>query len=383
MNYQNVFAQIEALFPQYLDVWQECCNLESPSIDKAAVDRCGQYFIDFAKAHGWQVEVLPQMVSGNAVCITMHPEINEKPLALSGHIDTVHPVGLFGDTPVHIEGDTIYGPGVCDCKGGVVAGLLAMHALESCGYKKRPIQLLLQTDEEVGSKLSKKATINWMCEQAKDAVAFLNLEGANPGKVCLQRKGIITYRLTITGKEAHASRCATEGASAILDAAHKIIELEKLKDAEGLTCNVGTIEGGSAANTVPRQCVLLANIRFATQAQLEWVKDYVKTVAETVHVPGCTCELTQESFRVAMEYEERNVQLLDRLNECLAACGMETLSASKSTGGSDAADVTVYGIPCIDNLGVAGTGIHSVHESSPIPSLLQSAKWIAAAALGL
>lgn len=383
MNYQPIFAQIEALSPKYLTVWQECCEIESPSTDKAAVDRCGDYFIDFAKAHGWQVDVLPQPVSGNAICITMNPEVNEKPLALSGHIDTVHPIGLFGDVPVRIEGDKIYGPGVTDCKGGVVAALLAMDALEKCGYKKRPIQLLLQTDEEVGSKLSKKATINWMCEKAKDAVAFLNLEGATAGKACLQRKGIITYRLTITGKEAHASRCATEGASAILDAAHKIIELEKLKDAEGLTCNCGTIEGGSVANTVPGKCVILANIRFATQAQLEWVKDYVKNIAETVHVPGCTCELTQESFRVAMEYEERNVQLLAKLNALFVACGMEELAFNKGTGGSDAADVTVYGIPCIDNLGTMGTGIHSVHETGHIPSLVQSAKWMAAAALGL
>lgn len=383
MNYQPVFSQIEALASQYLTVWKDCCELESPTIDKAAVDRCGQYFIDFAKAHGWQVDVLPQPVSGNPICMTMNPDINEKPLALSGHIDTVHPVGLFGDTPVRVEGDTIYGPGVDDCKGGIVAALLAMDALEKCGYKKRPILLLLQTDEEVGSKLSKKATINWMCEKAKDAVAFLNLEGATPGKACLQRKGIITYRLIITGKEAHASRCATEGASAVLDAAHKIIALEKLKDAEGLTCNCGTIEGGTAANTVPGKCEILANIRFATQDQLEWVKGYVKEIAETVHVPGCTCELKQESFRVAMEYHERNVQLLDQLNEIFTACGMEKLAFNKGTGGSDAADVTAYGIPCIDNLGVVGAGIHSIHETAQIPSLVQSAKWLAAAALGL
>ena len=383
MDYQSVFAQIEALLPQYTTVWKECCELESPSIDKNAVDKCGQYFVSLAEKHGWQVEVLEQPVSGNAVCITMNPEVNERPLALSGHIDTVHPIGLFGDTPVRIEDDTIYGPGVADCKGGVVAGLLAMHALENCGYKKRPVQMLLQTDEEVGSKLSQKATINWICEQAKNAVAFMNLETAVAGKACLQRKGIITYRLTITGKAAHASRCATEGASAIADAAHKIIELEKLKDAEGLTCSVGTIEGGSAANTVPEQCVLLANIRFATQAQLNWVKNYVKNIAETVHVPGCTCELKQESFRIAMEYHERNAELLGKLNKIFVDCGMQELTVYKGTGGSDAADVTAYGIPCVENFGVIGTGVHSIHEKAEIPSFVQSAKMIAAAALGL
>ena len=66
-----------------------------------------------------------------------------------------------------------------------------------------------------------------------------------------------------------------------------------------------------------------------------------------------------------------------------AACGMEALAFNKGTGGSDAADVTVYGIPCIDNLGVFGAGIHSINESAHIPSLVQSAKWLAAAALHL
>lgn len=383
MYYQSIFDQIDALVPHYIKVWQECCTIESPTVNKAAVDACGQYFIDLAHQHGWQVEVCEQPVSGNAVCITMNPQSDAQPLALSGHIDTVHPIGLFGDTPVRIEGDKIYGPGVIDCKGSIVAGLLAMHALENCGYTARPVQMLLQTDEEVGSKLSKKATINWMCEKAKNAVAFLNLEGRSSDNLCLQRKGIITYRLTITGLEAHASHCATEGASAILDAAHKVIELEKLKDDDGLTCNCGTIEGGSAANTVPGQCVILANIRFATQEQLAWVRKYVQKIADTVHVPGCTCKLTQESFRVAMELEERNLQLLERLNAAWAQCGLSAYGWTASKGGSDAADVTVYGIPCVDNLGVSGGGIHSVHEYADIPSLADAAKRMAAAALHL
>ena len=383
MDYRPVFEAIEKLSDQYLAVWKECCEIESPSEYKEGVDCCGRYFMDLAQVHGWKTEVLEQPVSGNAVCMTMNDEVQEKPLALSGHIDTVHPVGTFGDTPVRMDGDIIYGPGVCDCKGGVVAGMLAMHALEMCGYKKRPIQLLLQSDEEVGSKTSKKATIRWICEKAKDAVAFLNLEGAKHGTVCLQRKGIINFRLTIHGQEAHSSLCAKEGASAILEAAHKIIELEKLKDDEGLTCSCGVISGGSVVNTVPGECEMLVNIRFATQAQLEWAKEYVKNIADTVYVPGCTCEVKEESFRVAMEYCERNVRLLARLNEALAACGMETLAARKSAGGSDAADVTVYGIPCVEDLGVVGGEVHSPQEYAEIPSLVHSAKQIAAAALEL
>ena len=101
-----------------------------------------------------------------------------------------------------------------DCKGGLAAGLLTMDALRLCGFTERPIMLLLQTDEEVGSSLSNKATINYICNRAKNAEAFLNLEGGQADKVCIARKGVLNYRFTVHGVEAHSSACATEGASA-------------------------------------------------------------------------------------------------------------------------------------------------------------------------
>ena len=133
MDYRPVFEAIEKLSDQYLAVWKECCEIESPSGYKEGVDCCGRYFMDMAQAHGWKTEVLEQPVSGNAVCMTMNDDVQEKPLALSGHIDTVHPVGTFGDTPVRMDGDIIYGPGVCDCKGGVVAGMLAGYYHDKIG----------------------------------------------------------------------------------------------------------------------------------------------------------------------------------------------------------------------------------------------------------
>lgn len=63
----------------------------------------------------------------------MNPESDNQPVALSGHMDTVHPVVLFGTPAVRRENEKIYGPGVMDCKGGIVAGFLAMDALQICG----------------------------------------------------------------------------------------------------------------------------------------------------------------------------------------------------------------------------------------------------------
>jgi len=380
MSCEKVFSMIETLNDKYIGVWEDICNIESPTQFKEGVDAVGNYFASLARECGFQVEIFEQPVAGDVVCITMNPDAKGKPICLSGHIDTVHPVGSFGTPAVKIAGEKIYGPGVTDCKGGVAAAFLAMEALHRCGFDKRPVRLLLQTDEELGSRISNKATINYICRRSEDAIAFLNMEGHTEGEVCLARKGIITFTFTVKGIEAHSSKCATAGASAIAEAAHKILELEKIKDAEGLTCNCGLIEDGSADNTVPGFCEFKANVRFATKEQLDWICSYVQELAANNFVEGCSCEVSQLSFRTAMEHTAQNAALADAMNRIFESNGLPVLTPSKRTGGSDAADVTAYGIPCVDSIGVTGFQIHTPGEWAELASLARAAKRIAAVA---
>lgn len=383
MSCKELFEIIDSLNSEYVKVWEDVCNIESPTKYKAGVDACGEYFAEMARERGWKVEYLRQPVAGDLVDITMNPEVDAKPIIFSAHLDTVHPVGSFGTPAVRIEGDKMYGPGVEDCKGGAVAAFLAMDALDKCGFCARPVKLILQTDEEVSSMISNKATIGYMCDRAVESVAFLNLEGYTQGEACLVRKGTITFTFKVEGVEAHGSLCATRGSNAILDAAHKIIELEKLKDKDGLTCNCGVISGGSVPNTVPGYCEFKANIRFANSEQLAWVREHVKKIAATVHVPGCKCTVNNPKGRVAMELSEKNVDLLARMNEIFEENGMPVLTASKHNGASDAADVTHAGAACIDSIGVRGGKIHSPDEFAYIESLAECAKRLAVIAENL
>jgi len=328
MDSQKLFLEIDALYEQYLSVWEEICTIESPTDYKIGVDAVGEYCIKHAQRRGWKIEVLEQPVSGNVVCITLNPDAQAAPISLSGHMDTVHPIGSFGTPTVRRDAKMIYGPGVKDCKGGIAAAFLAMDALDRCGFCARPVQLLLQSDEEKGSMPSQKQTIRWICEKAKDSIAFLNLEGYTAGEACVERKGIVTFTFTVTGQEAHSSNCATKGANAIADAAHKIIELEKLKDDNGLTCNCGVIHGGTVPNTVPGKCEFTANVRFATQEQYDWICEHVQKLAAVEHVKGCTCKVLQTSYRVMMEGCERNRHLLASMNRIFAQTGLPILKAS-------------------------------------------------------
>ncbi len=159
MDATHVFSVIDQLNEQYCDLWEKVCNIESPTDYKEGVDAVGDVFIQIAKQHQWAVEVSRQEKAGDAICITMNPRSGERPIAFSGHIDTVFPVGTFAPPAVRRDEKRIYGPGVLDCKGGVVAAVMAMDALMRCGFRKRPVQLIIQTDEETGSKTSNKQTV--------------------------------------------------------------------------------------------------------------------------------------------------------------------------------------------------------------------------------
>lgn len=379
MQYKALFDTIDSLDETYLSVWEDVCNLESPTASKAGVDAVGSYFEALARQKGWPVEKLRLETAGDPVCITLNPEAPGAPVIFSGHIDTVHPVGLFGTPAVRRDEQKIFGPGVADCKGGAVASFLAMDALERCGFNARPVKLILQTDEETGSRNSGKKTVEFMCEKAAGAVAFLNTEPCGKDKATLSRKGIWRAKLNITGKAAHSSECMN-GASAIAEAAHKLLELERMKDKAGLTCNCGVIEGGTVANSVAAFCSFLADIRFATEEQYRQAVAIVNEVAEMVYIPGCSCRVEQISYRPPMPLEQFNIDLLTKMNKIYEAAGLPVLAANVGVGGSDAAYTTLAGIPTVDSIGVFGDGIHSVSEFAYTASLGEAAKRLAAVA---
>ncbi len=377
---KNIFEIIDSLYEEYIDVWEDVCNIESPTDYKKGVDAVGDYFAEKAKKFDWRTERFSQPVSGDVAVITMNPDADAAPICLSGHMDTVYPLGFFGNPPVRRDEEKIYGPGVVDCKGGLVCAFLSMHALEISGFKSRPVMLLLQSDEENGSRSSDKATINYICARAKNAVAFLNLEGHGvaSNELCLKRKGILTFEFSVKGVAVHSSQCARCGSNAILEAAHKIIEIEKIKDHEGLTCSVNIINGGTAVNTVADSCTFKVNVRYATKEQAEWIEKFAKDLASRNTVDGCTTTVKTVSRRAAMEIEQRNLDLLEKINEIFEKNELSPYFAGSRTGGSDAADVTVAGIPVVDNIGAEGSNIHSPNEYGILESLKTMAKRIAA-----
>lgn len=376
MSHLQLFEHIAKRREYYIDIWEKLALLESPTGDKAGVDAAISYLAQLGRDMGLSVEIFPQTVAGDVLCMTLNPTVTAAPIVFSGHVDTVHTIGSFGTPAVRRDGNRIYGPGVMDCKGGIVAALAAMHALMDMGYTTRPVKLIVQTDEELNSMPSNKDTLRIMLEQAKDAVAFLNCESTKGDTLVLERKGIVQFEFTIRGKAIHASRCP-EGVSAVCEAAHKIIALERMKDVDGITCSCGLISGGTAKNTVPEECHFTADIRFCNAQQLNEARRIVEDVAKQSFVGG-TCKVAEVALRPAMEKTEANFALLDQINRIYGKVGLTLAQPRMSLGGSDAAYTTQAGIPTVDSIGVAGDFIHTIREYAMISSLEQATKRLAA-----
>ncbi len=373
---RELLTKADELNNRYIQMWIDICSIESPTDCKQGVDAVGKYFIEKAAEQGWDVETHREDISGDCISITMNQASDEAPVVFSGHMDTVHAVGSFGSPPVRCEGDTIYGPGVKDCKGGIAAAFMAMDMLASCGFKKRPVRLILQSDEEVGSISSEGRTIEFMRAKAQDSVAFFNCEAHRNGGVTLMRKGSVKYEFEIKGRAVHSSNCYL-GASAVTEAAHKIIELEKMKARNGITCNCGTIAGGTADNSVPAVCSFSADIRFNDMKELEEAQRRVQKISDRSYVRGTECICRVKSMRKPMELCDANVKLFHRINEIFREYNLPQVRLEKSRGGSDASDMTYFNIPCIDSMGVTGRFIHSVNEEARISSLKEAATRLA------
>ena len=379
ISYQSIFERIDKLKNEYLTYWKDIVEIDSPTEYKEGVDRVGKYLIDKAARQLWDIEIEENEIVGNAICITMNPGGTLQPIAISAHMDTVHPIGSMN---TYIKDEKIYGPGCTDCKGGLIICLLVMKALKDEGYIDRPIRFILQADEENGSRLSNHKTIDYMIEKAKDCCAFFNLECYRDGTIVTSRKGIRRYELTVHGKAAHSSVC-NQGISSVLEMSHKIIELEKLKQPDDITINVGTIEGGTTTNTVPETCKISIDVRFNDEKQMNEADNYIRNIVNTSYVPGTNASLKLISTRIAMEHKEENTILLNKINDVFSMSGLSLLSERKAAGGSDAAYTSNANIPTIDSIGVSGGYIHSKDEYANISSLADNAKRVAAIIYGL
>ena len=235
--------------------------IQSGSYNKKGIDRVVRLIQSEFKNNKLFCQVIEQKTFGNHLVVrSFHQAPPGTQVLLVGHMDTVFPE----DTPFNWykeDNKNSYGPGVADMKGGLVAGIFAMKALEFAGLlQKVPITFFFNSDEEIGSKTSGKLIEN---EAKNSTFAFVLESGGLAGELVTGRKGRISVKLDIKGKAGHAAYADKDKASAIVELAHKTIAFESLNDQKrGISVNVGLVKGGIGSNTVPENATVFIEFRF-------------------------------------------------------------------------------------------------------------------------
>ena len=288
-------------------------------------------------------------------------------ILLIAHLDTVFPKGTVQSRKFKIDGDTATGPGVSDCKSGVVTIIGAMNKLSKMQWPDCEIGCLFNTDEEIGSPGS-RAIIERLARRAKLVLVVEPAEGEN---LTVARKGIGRFTLRVFGKAAHAGSNFLDGSNAILELSHKVLALHDLNDLVlGVTLNVGIVSGGVRPNVIPDYAAAEVDVRFPSANWESKLITALETIAETNLVTGTSAKLSGGITRPAMPVSPENLKLYNLVKQVGQTLGME-LGIFKSGGGSDANFTAALGIPTLDGLGPSGGGHHSADEYLSVPSLFQ------------
>jgi glutamate carboxypeptidase len=310
-----------------------------------------------AEAVSGRVKIHKHKLFGDVLEVRFGPaRSGRKPILLLGHLDTVWPLGTLRTMPLHKRDGRFYGPGVLDMKSGVAMALAAIRALKQLGVS-RPITLLLNSDEEVGSPVSRRITERL----ALASQAVLVLEPAQ-GLACkTARKGVGGYRIDVTGVASHSGVDFASGHSAILELARLIQTVASFTDLRrGLTVNPGVISGGTRANVIAQHAYAEVDVRIARASDATRVEKLFRNLR--CSDPHCSLTVTGGINRPPMERKSGTVALYKQAHKLAAELGFQ-LDEATTGGASDGNFTAALGIPTLDGLGAVGEGAHAAHES--------------------
>jgi glutamate carboxypeptidase len=358
---QPLLRYTKAKKEEIIETIGQMVECESPSDSPAHVNR----YVDLLIEHSKDIAI-PKLIKSDKYGKHLRLEFKvpgrrkDGRILGIGHSDTVWPLGTLQSMPYRRRKGRLWGPGVLDMKAGIAFFIYAARALRDLDIPaRRKIDLLIVSDEEIGSKDSRSLTES----EAKRSNCVLVLEpGSAPvGALKTARKGIAGYRLTVHGKAAHAGVDFSSGASAIVEIARQIDRIARFTDLErGTTVNPGVISGGTRTN------VTAAEARVDIDVRVTRVRDaaIIDRKMRSLRAFDKRCKLNVEGGlnRPPMERSKAVVSLFSRAKEIGASMGLQ-LEESSTGGGSDGNFTAALGIPTLDGLGAVGEGAHAINES--------------------
>jgi glutamate carboxypeptidase len=280
------------------------------------------------------------------------------------HLDTVHPLGFIQRLPFRIEGDSAFGPGIYDMKGGAY---LAYHAFaELCATPERSplgVTQLYVSDEEIGSPTS-RALIE---KEGRKAKYVLVTEPARDGgKIVSGRKGVGRFEIFVKGVPAHAGTRPEDGRNAIRELANIIQALEAMNDLKrGVTVNVGVVRGGTRPNVIAEEAYAEVDLRVPSVADGDDLVPKILNLKS--HTEGVSVKVVGGLNRPPYQKGNAGAALYEHARTLAGEIGFDL--ADTFTGGGSDGNFTALHTATLDGLGVDGEGAHTHYEQLYISSI--------------
>ncbi len=358
-----------------LGLLRDLVELESPSRAKAAVDGCVDRVQQECERVGGRVRRHRQKSFGDLLEVRFGRRgRGAKPVMLLGHLDTVWEAGTLEKMPFRVADGRLWGPGTLDMKAGVAMALTAIEYLLETKALDRAVTLLLVSDEEIGSPVSRVVTEK--LAQECEAVYVLEPAQGLAGAYKTARKGVGEYTIRVKGVAAHSGVDFERGHSAIAELARQVGVIQGFTElSRGITVNVGTIEGGTRSNVIAAEARAAVDVRIAKAADAARVDRKFRRLRAVDR--GCVVSVEGGLNRPPMERTRGTVELFRRAATLAEAMGFG-LEEALTGGGSDGNFTSALGIPTLDGMGAVGEGAHAAHESVLLKDLAPRTALLAA-----
>lgn len=312
---------------------------------------------------------------GAALRIQKRPEAPIKVL-LVGHYDTVYPKESPFQKTEFLDNNTLRGPGTADMKGGLIIMLKALEALEQSPFASQiGWEVLLNPDEEIGSVSSH----HLLRESAQRSHVGLIFEPSFPdGSLASSRRGSSNFTIVSRGRAAHAGRDFHLGHNAITSMARFMLAADSLNDPDqGITVNIGHIEGGGPTNIVPDLAICRLNVRVEQAEHFDAIIEKLTAAAQAECEEGIELTLHDHGFRPPKPFDRHHQVLFEALRETASSCLNLAIRWNPTGGVCDGNTLAAEGLPTIDTLGAVGGNIHTEDEYVHLDSLTKRAMLVA------
>lgn len=380
---QAAFKYVDDYREEMLALWREVVMMESGPHEKSGIDAVGAMFRQVLNEAGAETRVVEFEKAGNMLVGEVGGKRPWPGIIFLGHMDTAIPAGATAKRPFTIKDGKAYGPGVLDMKGGIVAFLYAIKALNDAGYGTRPLKILLAGDEEVLHANSSAPDV--LIAESKGYAAAFNCEtGFVDNGIVVGRKGVARIMIEVKGVAAHAGNDPENGRSAILEIAHKVIAVQNLTDrGKGIYFNVGVIQGGTTSTAVPDYAKIFIDVRYKDPDDLPNIITQLEKIAAVTYVEGTTTAVTFMEGIKPMKTTAEVKRLYDLVEKASEENGFGKTYAKYVGGASDSAYTILAGVPTVCAMGVKGGRNHSPEEYAVVETLFERAKLLIVCVLEL